>query len=201
MTTPHSRGTRRAVAGVHAHRCCPSWPVDTRLRLHRSPGGQVRSHWHTRLRAPQPGRATRSLDAREDPARGKATPKPSFIRRRPFCRRSPRSRAQASGRARTCAASSTSSARRRPGSAARSRRCLTRRSSTVGGSRRERARALRVSPHPERRDRDFVRTSSTVQDGSPAPRDLFVKRWKPTAASSGKVFVIAPGFLETGRNQ
>lgn len=200
MTTPHPHGTRRVVAGVHARRCCPSRPVDTRLRLHRSPGGQVRSRWHTRLRASQPGRATRSHARRQKGPGARQGHSETVVRptttlsaedRRVPAPRPPDARGRAPHRALHRRAGGPV---RRPDLDAVSPGARRR-----SADRAEKALALfgyRRTPNDV--TETFVRTSSTVKDASPAPLDLFVKRWKPTDASSKKVFVIAPGFLETG---
>lgn len=46
----------------------------------------------------------------------------------------------------------------------------------------------------------FVKASGSVAGEAIAPREVFWQRWKPTAAPSGKVVVVSPGFQETGRN-
>lgn len=47
---------------------------------------------------------------------------------------------------------------------------------------------------------DFVHASGSV-DGHPIDaREVFVQRWKPTTTPTGKVVVLCPGYLETGRN-
>jgi pimeloyl-ACP methyl ester carboxylesterase len=59
---------------------------------------------------------------------------------------------------------------------------------------------LRFNRRPSEVTETFVRTSAQVKGAPLADRDLFVQRWRPIGKPSGKVFVIAPGFLETGRN-
>jgi len=47
----------------------------------------------------------------------------------------------------------------------------------------------------------FIRTTAKVKGADDiADRVLFVQRWRPIGKPSGKVFVMAPGFLQTGRN-
>jgi pimeloyl-ACP methyl ester carboxylesterase len=59
---------------------------------------------------------------------------------------------------------------------------------------------LRYDRRPSEVTETFVRTTAQVKGAAIANRDLFVQRWRPIGKPSGKVFVIAPGFLETGRN-
>jgi pimeloyl-ACP methyl ester carboxylesterase len=59
---------------------------------------------------------------------------------------------------------------------------------------------LRYDRRPSEVTETFVRTTAKVEGVPLADRDLFVQRWRPIGKPSGKVFVIAPGFLETGRN-
>ena len=46
----------------------------------------------------------------------------------------------------------------------------------------------------------FVQAKGSVNGEAIAPRELFYQRFAPTAAPSGKLIVISPGFQETGRN-
>jgi hypothetical protein len=67
--------------------------------------------------------------------------------------------------------------------------------------RAEKAMALiRYRRTPSDVTEELVHTSAKVEGVSIADRQIFVQRWRPIGKPSGKVFVIAPGFLETGRN-
>lgn len=46
----------------------------------------------------------------------------------------------------------------------------------------------------------FVSAKGTVDGNLIAPRDVFTQLWKPIGEPSGKVLVLSPGFLQTGRN-
>lgn len=60
---------------------------------------------------------------------------------------------------------------------------------------------LQFNRRPEEVTEAFIRTSAKVKGAEDiADRDLFVQRWRPIGKPSGKVFVMAPGFLQTGRN-
>ncbi|MEO6950210.1 MAG: alpha/beta hydrolase, partial [Polyangia bacterium] len=150
----------------------------------------------------QVGQLARSLDMKERSARGKAAPRATFVRRQPFLQKVV--------------------AFLRPGLSTRDdvrriERFLTESEARFGGpistlehpalvdGRRMRAeKALALIEYgrtPHDVTETFIRTTSIVQGAEElAPRDLFVQRWKPIGKPSGKVFVIAPGFLETGRN-
>jgi pimeloyl-ACP methyl ester carboxylesterase len=68
--------------------------------------------------------------------------------------------------------------------------------------RAEKAMALqKYGRRPEEVSEELLRTTAKIE-GAPeiADRDLFVQRWRPIGKPSGKVFVMAPGFLQSGRN-
>lgn len=46
----------------------------------------------------------------------------------------------------------------------------------------------------------FVQARGSVDGRKIQPRDVFVQHWKPIAEPSGKMVVVSPGFLQTGRN-
>ena len=150
----------------------------------------------------QVGQLARALDAKEHAARGKTAPKPTFVRRQPFLQKV--------------------AAFLRPGLSTRDdvRRIehfIADSEARFGGPiselvhpalvdgrrmRAEKALALlEFGRTPADVTETFIRTTSIVTGAEElAPRDLFVQRWKPVGKPSGKVFVISPGFLETGRN-
>ncbi len=53
---------------------------------------------------------------------------------------------------------------------------------------------------PEEVTDGFVAARGSIDGMQIAPRDVFYQRWKPIGKPTGEVYVIAPGFLETGRN-
>jgi len=46
----------------------------------------------------------------------------------------------------------------------------------------------------------FVRAAGTVGGEPIEAREIFFQRWRPVGQPTGKVFVLSPGFQETGRN-
>lgn len=67
--------------------------------------------------------------------------------------------------------------------------------------RAEKAIALvRFGRTPKDVSEGFVRAAGTVNGETIAPREIFWQRWKPVGTPSGTVVVVAPGFLQTGRN-
>jgi pimeloyl-ACP methyl ester carboxylesterase len=60
---------------------------------------------------------------------------------------------------------------------------------------------LKYDRRPAEVTETFIRTTAKVE-GFPEleQRDLFVQRWRPIGKPSGKVYVMAPGFLQSGRN-
>lgn len=150
----------------------------------------------------QVGQLARALDSKDRAARGKAAPKPTFVSRQPFLQKV--------------------AAFLRPGLSTRDdvRRIehfIAESEARFGDpiselvhpalvdGRRMRAEKvlalLEFGRTPADVTETFIRTTSTVKGAEElAPRDLFVQRWKPIGKPSGKVFVLSPGFLETGRN-
>lgn len=45
-----------------------------------------------------------------------------------------------------------------------------------------------------------VKASGSVKGAEIAPRELFVQRWRPTSTPNGNVVVIAPGYMQSGRD-
>lgn len=58
----------------------------------------------------------------------------------------------------------------------------------------------RFGRHPKDIQEMIVPARGTVAGEAIAPRDLFVQRYAPTGTPTGNTVVVAPGFLETGRN-
>jgi pimeloyl-ACP methyl ester carboxylesterase len=59
---------------------------------------------------------------------------------------------------------------------------------------------LRFDRKPSDITEGFVKASGSVDGHHIADRDVFTQRWKPVGPPSGKVIVLSPGFLESGRN-
>lgn len=144
----------------------------------------------------QIGQLSRSLDAR-----GKAAPKPTFVRRQPLLQK-------LAAFARPGASTKDDVQRIEHFLAETEARfgepISTLEHPAMTDGRRMRAEKalalLRFGRRPSEVTETFLRTTAKVDGADIAPRDLFIQRWRPIGKPSGKVYVIAPGFLETGRN-
>lgn len=58
----------------------------------------------------------------------------------------------------------------------------------------------RMDRHPRDVTEGFIQAAGQVNGESIAPRDIFWQRFKPVGEPSGKLVVMFPGFLQTGRN-